>query len=199
MLPPIEKIPAKIEELTGITDEFLRKGGFDSALGVERNGPASGFREVFTAFQTFCESKAQGRPVCLVAHNAKFDIRMIESELRRWRIADGQDRDKKNTAPVLGEVFDMSLDTLRLFKDPQFWRSTFENPNSPQRPSSFGLADLHRHVINESVENSHNAVGDIIALERLLLSESFNGWKRVATDIQTPFIDPLIAVKKYRQ
>ena len=185
ILPPIDKIPEKIEELTGITDNFLRHGGQDPALGIDRTGPAQDFPSVFLDFKAFCFERAKGKPMCLVAHNAKFDIRMIEGELRRWRYADNL---KQSTVPVLGDIFTMSLDTLRLFKDKKFWRSTFGRGTSPPRPSSFGLADLHFHVFNETVSNSHNAVGDIRALERLLLCKSFNGWKSIANEIQTPFI-----------
>ena len=41
ILPPIDKIPDQIEQLTGITDSFLRYGGRDT-LGYELEGPARG-------------------------------------------------------------------------------------------------------------------------------------------------------------
>lgn len=41
VLPPIDKIPDKIEELTGISDAFLRFGGHDT-MGTEFIGAARG-------------------------------------------------------------------------------------------------------------------------------------------------------------
>ncbi len=153
-------------KLTGITDDFLRNGGHDKALGIQR-GPARTFCEVFSDFDLFCQEKARGRQICLIAHNAKFDIGMLESELKRCRKEVGN-------VKSLHHLFDMSLDTIPLFKVKQFWRS--------RRPKSFALPALHLHVLNESFEDSHNAVGDINALERLLLSEQFHGWERISRD-----------------
>jgi len=181
ILPPIDKIPSKIVKLTGITDDFLRNGGHDMSLGIQR-GPARSFREVFSDFHSFCREKARGRQICLIAHNARFDIGMLESELRRCRNEVGD-------AKSLHHVFDMSLDTNRLFRVQEFWRSRRNKPTLP-KPESFALSALHLHVFNDSFEDSHNAVGDIKALERLLLSEQFNGWERVSRNIRTPFIDP---------
>jgi len=182
ILPPIDRIPAKIEELTGITDEFLRQGGFDTALGKER-GVAREFRPVFLDFRKFLQERANGRDVVFVAHNAKFDIRMINGELRRWRLSDQEEM----AAPVLGDIFSTSLDTLQLFRQGKWWRSSAVR-TSLGRPSSFSLSGLYSHVFDESVTNSHNAVGDIRALERLLLSDQFEGWKSTANTIQEPFI-----------
>ena len=172
--------------MTGITDEFLRNGGYDEALGKER-AAAREFRQVYLDFQTFCKERADGREIAFIAHNAKFDIRMINGELRRWRFSDYAD-----TAPVLGEIFASSFDTLQLFRDRKWWRSDFTSngpPESLSRPSSFSLSELHSHIFNESITNSHNAVGDVRALERLLLSKQFVGWESVANEIQIPFVN----------
>jgi len=174
ILPPIDRIPKIIEELTGITDSFLREGGYDTALGKERE-TARDFRQVYNDFEEFCNKRAKGRQLVFVAHNAKFDIKMINGELRRWRLSEHAE-----SAPVLGEIFSSSLDTLQLFRGRKW--------TSPPRPSSFSLSNLHSHVFNESATNSHNAVGDIKALERLLLSETFNGWQKAANGIHRPFI-----------
>ena len=183
ILPPIDCIPTKIEELTGITDQFLRQGGYDKALDREV-GAAREFRQVYLDFQDFCIDRAQGRKIVFVAHNAKFDIRMINGELRRWRFSDESD-----SAPVLGDLFASSLDTLQLFRTSKFW-----SKSSP-RPDSFSLGILHEHVLSgESISNSHNAVGDVLALERLLQSDIFQGWQSLATRIQVPI--PNVKVEK---
>jgi DNA polymerase III epsilon subunit-like protein len=180
VLPPIDRIPLQIEELTGITDEFLRNGGFDHALGKER-GTARDFRQVYRDLQLFCNERANGRSIVLVAHNAKFDVRMINGELRRWRFADRR-------SPMLGETFTCYLDTLQLFRDRKWWRNNHGSERCLPRPSSFSLSELHSHVFNESITNSHNAVGDVKALERLLLSRPFVGWKTSANELQVPFV-----------
>ena len=181
ILPPIDCIPKKIQELTGITDQFLRQGGYDKALNKEV-GTAREFRQVYHDFQDFCIDRAQGRSIVFVAHNAKFDIRMINGELRRWRFSDDTD-----SAPVLGDLFASSLDTLQLFRTSKFYSKSFP------RPTSFSLGTLHEHVLEESISNSHNAVGDVLALERLLQSDIFQGWQSLATRIQEPI--PTIKVR----
>ena len=175
ILPPIECIPKKIEEITGITDQFLRQGGYDTSLGKEV-GKAREFREVYLDFQDFCNTRSKGKQLVFVAHNAKFDLRMINGELRRWRLGG------KETAPTLGNTFTCSVDTLHLFREKKWWRSL-------ARPSSFSLSTLHSHLFGgESFTNIHNAVGDIKGLERLLLADQFEGWKNTANKIQIPFI-----------
>ena len=174
-LPPIDRLPKKIEELTGITDDFLRRGGYDSALDKER-GVAREFRDVWSDFEAFCEKAGKGRQLVLVAHNAKFDIRMINGELRRWR------HSKQETVPMLGDMFCTSIDTLQLFRDKKWWKADIE------KPSSFSLSNLYSHVFGEPMSDAHNAVGDINALERLLLSEHFNDWENAANTINVPFV-----------
>ena len=101
---------------------------------------------------------------------------MMESELKRWRTADNTDY----PTPVLADVFASSVDTLTLFKDKRLWATS--------RPSSFKLGDVYHHVFNENITNAHNAVGDVRALERLLLSNQLSDWKSIANTIQKPFI-----------
>ncbi len=168
--------------VTGITDEFLRLGGYDPQSGEER-GTAREFRDVYCDFQKFCNERTNGRQLVLVAHNAKFDMGMINGELKRWRFAAHTE-----SVPTLGDTFTSSLDTLQLFRHSKMWGSS--NPSNPvlPRPSSFKLSDLYYYIFNESVVDSHNAVGDIKALERLLLSGQFSGWKSIANNIQEPFV-----------
>lgn len=168
--------------LDSFADEFLRNGGYDVASGKEV-GTAREFRPVYHDFQEFCNNKANGRHIVFIAHNSKFDIKMINGELRRWRFSEHAE-----SAPVLGDVFSSSLDTLQLFRNGKWWRSNFGRTEAPSRPSSFRLSDLYSHVLNESITNSHNAVGDIKALERVLLSKTFDGWESTANTIQIPFI-----------
>lgn len=181
ILPPIDRIPVIIEQLTGITDSFLRTGGYDATLGAERKGPARSFCEVFVDFRAFCEDRAKGKNVVMIAHNAKFDQGMLNGELRRLRSFE-------DLPSSISEVFDSSVDSLQLFKDKRMWKS-FAKPTKPlQRPDSFKLGYIYQHVFGEPIANSHNAVGDILALDRLLMERNlFFGWERIANDIQRPF------------
>lgn len=174
--------------MTGITDEFLRRGGYDPHTGKSR-GTARGFRDVYLDFQKFCDKRTKGQQRVLVAHNAKFDMRMINGELKRWRFSA-----QTESVPMLGDTFQSSLDTLQLFRHTKMWGSN--NSRSPPlpRPSSFKLSELYSYIFNESIIDSHNALGDIKALERLLLSGPFTGWKSIANNIQEPFIRIVPAV-----
>jgi hypothetical protein len=108
---------------------------------------------------------------------------MIEGELRRRRSLGG-----KSSLPLsLSEVFDSSVDSLHLLRDRRMWQS-FVAPTSLPRPDSFKLGYIYHHVFGKPISNSHNAVADIQALERLLLNkQQFYGWKSIANEIQTPF------------
>lgn len=170
ILPPVTKIRRRVEKLTGITYAFLRHGGRDPVSGQER-GRARGFPQVFLDFQAFCHARAKGRRV-LVAHYAQFDVRMLEGELRRWRRSQ-----HAATAPALGDLFSHSLDSIRVFKEAKWWGSRAERTAPLPRPTSFKLSRIFSHVFNESIANAHNAVGDVRALERLLLSKRFDGWE----------------------
>lgn len=90
-LPDGQKIPEKIVELTGITDELLESEGITEAA----------------AAATFTDMIRDDKgPVLLVAHNAQFDLLFIKAML--WRHAgDG------------GEMFKAAdyLDSLTVYKD----------------------------------------------------------------------------------
>ncbi|MDE5867881.1 MAG: PolC-type DNA polymerase III [Anaeroplasmataceae bacterium] len=63
---PGRHIPEKISELTTITDEMVK-----DALGID---------EILPKFMAFCEGSI------LVAHNAKFDVGMIERDIKRLNL-----------------------------------------------------------------------------------------------------------------
>lgn len=88
-LPEGQKIPEKITELTGITDEMLEAEGITEAEAAAR------FIDMI-----------RGLPALLVAHNAQFDLLFIREMLQR-HVGDGK---------KLLEVADY-LDSLTVYKD----------------------------------------------------------------------------------
>jgi len=102
ILPP-QKLSTKIESLTGITDDFLRKGGIDPSTGNFHSGAAKDFSHVYSQFCEFCWREAGNRPMVLIAHNSAFD------------------RD----TPIIA-----SVDTLQLFRDKKLWISRDRPPKS---------------------------------------------------------------------
>lgn len=90
-LPDDQKIPERIVELTGITDELLE------SEGVTEADAAAAFTDMI---------RNDKGPVLLVAHNAQFDLLFIRAML--WRYAgDGE------------EMFEAAdyLDSLTVYKD----------------------------------------------------------------------------------
>lgn len=88
-LPEGQRLPEKITELTGITDELLE------AEGVAEGEAAARFTDML-----------RGGPVLLVAHNAQFDLLFCRAMI--WRhVADGE------------ELFEGAdyLDSLTVYKD----------------------------------------------------------------------------------
>ena len=88
-LPEDERIPQKIVELTGITDERLENEGITEAEAAAR------FAELIS-----------GGPVLLVAHNAQFDLLFTAEMLRRHG----------NGGPEALKAADY-LDSLTVYKD----------------------------------------------------------------------------------
>lgn len=68
-LPEGEKIPEKISELTGITDEMLEKQGLDED-------------DVVCDFETLLDDT--DGPVLLAAHNAQFDLLFMQAMADRY-------------------------------------------------------------------------------------------------------------------
>lgn len=178
--PKHHNVPKELEKLTGITNDFLRNGGYDT-LGTRRD-PAKPFADVYNDFVLFCEARV-GAGLVFVAHNAKFDIRMLNGELRRVR------QRAHGSGPSLSDTFVTSVDTLSLFRRKEWWQTLGGvRREAPPRPSSFSLGSVYETILKEEMQNSHNAVGDVQAVEKLLSHEHFKGWESVANEIQNPFI-----------
>lgn len=100
-LPEGEKLPEKIRELTGITDEMLEADGITEA-------------EAAAAFTDMLRDDKG--PVLLVAHNIQFDLLFTRSML--WRHTGGGE-----------ELFEAAdyLDTLTVYKDRRPYPHKLEN------------------------------------------------------------------------
>lgn len=98
-LPEGQKIPERIVELTGITDERL------ASEGVPESTAAAAFADML-----------RGGPVLLIAHNAQFDLLFIKEML--WR--------HKGDGEELFEAADY-LDSLTVYKDRRAYPHKLEN------------------------------------------------------------------------
>lgn len=100
------------------------------------------------------EKEPQGSRVCMVAHNAPFDRRLIYKALGVARV--GEDGEK------LGWVW---VDTLKVARDlypglsRRFWPA--------QRPYSLGNLVRHLNVMEDGIAGAHNAEADVRALGEL--------------------------------
>ena len=140
----------KIEELTGITQDYLNDEGMT-------------FQEAWGRFQMWMTENNSNNQIVLLAHNGRnFDFNFLEAELLRIG----------NTS--LNNHCTCLLDTLEILRDDALWMND-------QRPTSFALGNLYRHVKSRDIENSHNAMFDVLALAEILESNNIKKrWKQVA-------------------
>ena len=109
----------------------------------------------------------------LIAHNSAFDLRMLNSEIKRLATtlrSDGVDNAKvpllTRDTPIVA-----TIDTLKLFRDKKLWASR-DHP-----PTSFRQGDIYEYVFKKRYDFSHNAEADVLALEEILMFEDLIQWK----------------------
>jgi hypothetical protein len=185
VLPPEGALNKEVEALTGITDSFLRSGGIDSSTGVF-HGPAPDFERVYEYFCRWCNDRRGGREICLLAHNARFDVGMLNGEIQRLS-------SRGSRIPMLGKDANISsvVDTLVLLRSKSLWSSNAARGREDKlpRPSSFKQADVYDHVIGSPMPGAHNAMGDVLGLEAILGSKAVRGsWIRLAQNLQAPLV-----------
>lgn len=141
-LPDGQKIPEKIVELTGITDQMLAE------QGITEDEMAEQFAEIITGEygKDFFENL---KDTLLVAHNAQFDLNFT-GYLYILQMA--HDKEGPQFRRWLHEFNDADyLDTLTIYKD----RAAYPHK----------LANAIEHYgLQDSVVNSHRAVDDVKAL-----------------------------------
>lgn len=138
-LPEGEKIPEKIVELTGITDDMLEAEGVSEATAAE-------------AFANMI-SVDKG-PVLLVAHNAQFDLLFVREMLRRQPLyvpaPDGVNMNISHEREKLLEIADY-LDSLTVYKDRRAYPHKLKNA-------------ISAYKLQDKVQNTHRAIDDVAAL-----------------------------------
>lgn len=192
ILPPI-KLPRDIETLTGITDEFLRQGGIDLVTGYNYKNSAGTFLDVYSEFCSFCHevSQKEGKPLVMIAHNCAFELRMINSEIKRVNASTKKSATVSETR-LLSFSHDTGIisavDSLALLRNKQIWRRTTQVSANPTKvvslPKSFSLDTIHQHIFGRGIQNGHNAAADVSALEKILTSSLLNDWKPLAEKMQ---------------
>lgn len=140
-------IPAKITEITGISNEFLFR---------QR---ARRFEEVWPDFLRWVNAVRGGKPVVLVAHNAGFDHKMLMFDLRRSNL---DERVFKEETQIVG-----MMDTLAVFRGDEIW-SRRSGDGLPIKPNTFRQGALYRYLLRDDLKNAHSAKGDVLGLEALL-------------------------------
>ncbi|CAM9304219.1 unnamed protein product, partial [Ectocarpus sp. 12 AP-2014] len=168
------EVPPKVREITGITPEILAANG------------ARPFPQVWPEFAAWlsgvvAEEQAEGRGeggVVFVAHNAQFDHKFLTEELSRCgfsRFMMGQD---------MGVV--CIIDSLRCLKENSLWRQKASDFHMPTRPENFKLGGMFEHLYGYEMPDAHNAMGDVVGLERILSAPGINeGWRGVASSHPT--------------
>ena len=173
VLPPQGTLTPEVSALTGITDEFLRSGGVDASTGVF-HGPAPPFDKVYEAFCSWCEDRRGGKPAVLVAHNARFDVGMLEGEIKR--LGEKRRRSGSFQVPCLADNagIESVVDTLAVLRSSCLWKGS--------KPASFKQGDVYEKVVGGPMAGAHNAMGDVLGLEAIL--GGLKGWEEVAERMQ---------------
>lgn len=141
-LPDGQKIPEKIVELTGITDQMLAE------QGITEDEMAEQFAEIITG-EYGKDLFENLKDTLLVAHNAQFDLNFT-GYLYILQMA--HDKEGPQFRRWLHEFNDADyLDTLTIYKD----RAAY-----PHKPANA----IEHYGLQDSVVNSHRAVDDVKAL-----------------------------------
>jgi DNA polymerase III epsilon subunit-like protein len=194
IFPPV-MLSENIEKMTGITNDFLREGGKDQITGFYHNGRAGAFSDVFDDFCLFCREVSQhhGKPLVMIAHNCVFDLRMINGEIKRKKTI--QKNSSETSFPSFSRETGIiaAVDSLTLLRNKQIWKKTAQSLSNRQEnvisyPSSYSLEAIYRHLFGTGIQHGHNAVSDVLALERILSSPKLNDWKTLAEKIQLSLV-----------
>jgi len=167
------------EAITGISSNFLARGGIDPATGVRHEGGAPSIEIAFEAFldwlrearidRAFRDDKNQWQlpNVVLLAHNARFDLGFLNAELKRLR---GNDATFASECDLTSYI-----DTLKLLREKSLWSRPRKSMIGaayaeegerlnlpPPPPPSYSQTAIYNHLFaGEGMQGSHNAMGDV--------------------------------------
>ncbi|GAB5033391.1 atp-dependent dna helicase [Nannochloropsis oceanica] len=154
-------IPAKITEITGISNESLFRAR------------AKKFEEVWPEFVEWVNVVRGKKSVMLVAHNAGFDHKFVMFDLKRggW-----DERTFREETHIVG-----MMDTLPVFRSEELW-SRRKGDGLPGKPNNYRQGTLYRYLLGEELQNAHSAKGDVLGLEALLSHPSVcRKWRRLGS------------------
>lgn len=159
---------------------------------------------MYEFFCEWCNHRRQGTDICLLAHNANFDMGMLDAEVQRLGREKRKQREGGTASegglilPLLSKDAGIAsvVDTLQLFRSKKLWAGSSrgiggddgEGERLP-RPSSFKQADVFRHVLKRPMSGAHNAMSDCLGLEDILKSDALrNEWRALANTQQKAVI-----------
>lgn len=159
ILPVGDRVSSENARITGITQSFLETEG-------------TSFTACFEAFTVFIKEIRSAHPtakISLLAHNGRrFDFAFIGNEFQRYYGTTS--KDWREAAGV-----DVLLDTLEVLKANDCWT---DHP----KPRAFSMQVLFKALFGMEIEGAHNAVNDVLALERIL--NVVPGWRGVGNFMQ---------------
>jgi DNA polymerase III epsilon subunit-like protein len=170
-------VPPEILKLTNISLDVLQREGVDFSLA-------------WTQFVRWLDSARRvrnvsiNRNVVILAHNGRsFDFRLLAAEYTRLQRKLNDSTAAEGSFPKLWTEHadvDCLVDTLQVFRDRRLWDFAHLTP-----PLSYSMASLHQHILKQGQVGAHNAFADVLALEKMLLSDGVRDhWKQLAEEKQ---------------
>ena len=102
-------------------------------------------------------------------------------------ITSNTDKSHQQSVPswTAAAKIDTLVDTLVIFRDKSFWATAQTKDCTLQIPSSKSMANLYLHLFARPIQNAHDAVGDVEALEEILQVPSIrSAWRETAQRVQ---------------
>jgi len=158
VLPVDSYVSEEIENLTGISQEFLNDNGMPIDRALVK----------FSQWLSELKDRDPDKEIVLVAHNAlKFDIPFLRyaSSLSLSSLSSSSSsstiRTEIKRSSKAGDFLKghYVLDSLQVLKDGRLWTGG--------KPASFSLPTIHKFLIKEEFA-AHNALEDVFALENVL-------------------------------
>lgn len=169
VLPVGDSVSPHIAQLTGIHQTFLQTEGVP-------------FRQAYFSFRDWLHlqrkptSGSSEHPLVLIAHNGKsFDFDFLTVEVQRHNCLEGC----AATHWAEDARIDSFVDSLLILRKDEAWLK------GVRKPASFAQGKLYKHLLGKELENGHNAMYDIRALEEILMHPTLaQSWLHIANKMQ---------------